>query len=622
MAPSSLRISRRRKGVPARDTLTAASQPVLDPSQTFKATMGKRTGDWQEEAWDMLDRVGELRYYVTWRAGSCSRTRLVASAIDEETGRPTGSIPDDDKVGERVKEIVRAVGGGPLGQSQLVKRATECLSVIGEVWIGVLQIVGGPVGGTWVAVTQDEVTSQGTDTFIELPDGTKHKLDLPTDVIFRIWFPRPRRAKEADSPVRSALDPLREIVRTTKTISNASKSRLIGNGVVFVPHDMSLPAEQGKPTSDKTDIDEKYITEIQGASAVAQLAEMLWDVAVAADDDENSMAALIPIFASVAGDQIKNVSHLKFDNTVTDIAITTRNDAITRLAMALDVSPERLLGLGGSSNHWTAWMIGDEDVQLHIAPAMETFCQGLNSMVVSKLLEAEGIDPTKYTLWYDASGLTADPDKKVEAEEAFTNGAITLEAYLAYKGLEADSGYDFSTLPGWQEWARDIVSRNPTLVGQYLPLLGPISDLKLGPPPPPAIEQHPHSEEDPNPDGSHQEPDTEDSSQDSGSAVIQGSGELALAERMLVTRALELAGKRRRGRSDLSRLQNVAMQDTHRYMPAVPPADVPALIRGWDSALVDETVLRMGIDTDRLRQRARDRIIRELTAPVIDAETL
>src|SRR5207253_525792 len=99
---------------------------------------------------------------------------------------------------------------------------------------------------------------------------------------------------------------------------------------------------------------------------VQQLQDLLFQVAQAAYDDEDSMAALIPMFATVPGDQIAKVNHLKFDNAVTELAIKTRNDAIARLAMSLDVSPERLLGMGSQTNHWSAWQIGDEDVQLHI----------------------------------------------------------------------------------------------------------------------------------------------------------------------------------------------------------------------------------------------------------------
>lgn len=155
--------------------------------------------------------------------------------------------------------------------------------------------------------------------------------------MFRVWNPHPRRAYDADSPVRASMDSLNEIVRTTKTISNASKSRAIGNGVVFVPHEMSLPAANSPITEDG------FSASLTGTPAVQQLQELLFQVAQTAYDDEDSMAALIPMFAGVPGDQVKNVSHLKFDNSVTDIAIKTRNDAIARLAMEADVSPERLL---------------------------------------------------------------------------------------------------------------------------------------------------------------------------------------------------------------------------------------------------------------------------------------
>ena len=88
MAAPHLRVVRRPKA--GRKTLTAASQYLDDPAKSFKASIMKSsTGDWQDRAWDMLDHVGELRYYVAWRANSCSRVRLVASELDPDTGLPT-----------------------------------------------------------------------------------------------------------------------------------------------------------------------------------------------------------------------------------------------------------------------------------------------------------------------------------------------------------------------------------------------------------------------------------------------------------------------------------------------------------------------------------------------------
>ena len=493
---AALRIVRRPR---RRGSLTAASAPITDLTRPFRSTMSGVTAsdDWQSDAWDMLDAVGELRYYVGWRAASCSRVRLVASDIDPDTGRPTGSTEN-----QRVNDMVLAVAGGPLGQAQYIKRAVECLSVPGEYWTAV--IVTPEKGERWLAVTKEEMFRNGRGVEIELPEGGRHEISRPTDSLFRVWIPRPRRASEPDSPVRSCLDPLHEIVRTTKTISNASKSRLIGNGVVFVPQEMSLPAVNAPFVSGGNPL-----PAAEGSSAVQQLQELLWTVANTAYDDEDSMAALIPMFATVPGEMTKNIHHLKFDNTITEISIKVRNDAIARLAMGLDVSPERLLGLGTQSNHWSAWQIADEDVQLHIAPVMETLCGAIDEQVLTPMLVKEGIDPALYALWYDASELTADPDQTANAERGFTAGAITAEAYRDYLGLDDAGGYDYTTLEGWAVWAQDHVSAHPELLPVLAPLLpAEIAEMvasanaasllgPLGPPDQPPPEQQPPGQEPP-----------------------------------------------------------------------------------------------------------------------------
>lgn len=639
MPPPSLRIVRRPKGRIARksslDSLVAASRPVLDVAAEFKHSMG-RSSDWQDLAWEMYDRVGELRYYVGWRAGSSSRVKLVPSTVDAVNGKPTGSILEDDAESQRVREIVKSIAGGVLGQTQLVKRAVEGLSVVGETWIATLDLGEKDLEGNpkmfWGVLSKDEVkTSSSGLVEIELPSGQRHEFDPNRDSIIRVWVPYPRRASEPDSAVRAAMDSLQEIVRTTKTIANASKSRLIGNGIVFLPQEMSLPATQGPGSDDDGD----DILAVSGTPAVKQLQELLWQVATTAYDDEDSMAALIPMFATVPAEQIQKVQHLKFDNQITQVAIQTRNDAISRLAMALDVAPERLLGLGSSTNHWTAWQITDEDIQLHIAPMMELLCTALTENILAKVLADENIDPSKYVIWYDASGLTTDPDKTNAATNAFTNGAINGEAFRDYLGLDANSGYDFDTMDGWRMWARDIVGRQPQFAPVFSKLLGPgkeelpltldpVTSDGTGPPTPKEITQP--QQQKAVPTAPNKQPQTEQRakqdnragvSQQAAAAVIP-SLELRMVEQLLLHKALELAGKRRRKRDDYARLRDIPMHETHRYMPPVASEDVPALVAGWDTALVDEAIQMLPIDTEELRMRVYAAIKRELTAPLVD----
>ncbi|AKF14272.1 portal protein [Mycobacterium phage Vincenzo] len=630
MAASNLRVTRRPKGSPARRSLTAASQPVLDTRKAFRAVAGNiGRADWQAEAWDSMDMVGELRYYVGWRASSCSRVDLIASEIDDETGKPTGGIRDDDPDGLRFLQIVKAMAGGPLGQAQLLKRAAECLTVPGEHYIVLLDQGDKNNDGTprhnWYAVTREEVKNKGGDeTDIELPDGTLHPYNKRRDTMFRVWNPRPRRAQEPDSPVRACLDSLREIIRTTKKIRNASKSRLIGNGVVFLPQELSLPSAQA-PTAEPADPD-LPVPIVTGVPAADELSNLLFQTAEAAVDDEDSQAALIPLLATVPGEHLQKIFHLKIGNEITEVEIKTRNDAIARLAMGLDVSPERLLGLGSNSNHWSAWQIGDEDVQLHIKPVMEVLCAAIYREVLVKVLRGEGIDPDKYVLWYDASGLTVDPDKTDEATAAKEQGAITHEAYRRYLGLADEDGYDLETLEGAQAWARDAIVADPTLITTLAPLLEgtDLGEIEF-PVPQPALPPGESDQTDEDTEGG--EPATEDNAgSDTAGAGVSSVADMVLAERLLTTRALGLAGKRRvnvRDTAQKARLTGIAPHDYHRVMGPVADADIPRLIAGWDEGLEEEALALLGIDTARteaLRSAVRAQVRRELTMPVVDAE--
>jgi hypothetical protein len=599
-----------------RAALTAASQVVEPSSKTFKnpISLAGRMG-WQTEAWEMLDRVGELRYYVAWRAGSCSKVRLVASEIDED-GRPTGKCRNP-----RVRDIVRAIGGNQLGAAQLIKRSVECLTVPGETFMGIITYEGRE---KWLAFSRDEIRKTADTITVTMPDGRDHVLTA-ADSIWRVWNPHPRKASNADSPVCASLDALREITRTTATIADAAKSRLLGAGIVFVPTEMSLPATNAPIAADKPG--DPSIA-LSGAPAVRELEELLYQVARVSYGDDESFARMIPIFASVPGDQVKNINHLRLDTEFTETAIKTRNDAIARLALGLDVSPERLLGIGSSSNHWSAWEVGDNDVQMHIAPVMETVCESLTDRVLYKMLVAEGIDPDKYLIWYDVSNLTADPDNTDDATDAFDPGANTAEPYLEFLN-QGDTGYDLPNggILEWQRWACDRVSQKPELLPDLLPLLDPkVQELEF--PKVPEIGAGP-DEGDPDRADDTTEgeaPDTEDKDPgyDQGKRGRKSDvGKSVIVDpfvSIFVSRALELAGKRRRGqlgRAGADRLRGIKPHEYHRIMDPVRDDEVSALIRGWDDTLEDDVLALIGADREQFADAVRREVRAQLTAQVI-----
>jgi hypothetical protein len=622
-------VVRRRSRIGGR-SLTAASQTITNPGNTFRASIAGATtseAQWQTAAWDYLDRVGELRYYVNWRASAASRCRLVASEFDDD-GTPTGKCDNDI-----VNAIVRDIGGGATGQSQLLGRITSLLTVPGEGYFAILtrdattEVEGArriaPVPGEdgmpedgveeWFVFSRDEITRKAAapDAIeLTLPDGIKHTYDPQTDVMFRVWQPHPRRATEADSPVRSNRDALNEIVRTTATIDNAGMSRLIGNGIVFVPQEMSLPGSTGAPTAEPPvggtqPLPPGIPTMVPGSAQSLQ--DLLYEVGATAYKDQNSMAALLPLIAAAPGEWIKNVTHLRFDSTIPDTALTTRNAAFVRLARGLDVSPERLLGMG-ESNHWSSWQIDETDVRVHIAPPVELVCAALTQEVLNAALIEEGIDPALYTVWYDATPLTQDPDKTDEANDAHDRGALTTEAYRRRLGFDDAEGYDLTTLSGWEELARDRAAADVSLIPMLAPLLGdPVDEIKgtqkqivEGESEPPSSEEgEGESEQEPQ---QRTEPEPEPPP-DHAAAVTA----------LCLDRALELSGKRRRTRSNHAVCHDVPPHRLHTRLGPLSADAARTSVRGWDDAIDDELLIGLGLDPAVFRTGITNRAVSLLT---------
>lgn len=612
--------------------LVAASAPVTDTSQLFKSTAGPKSRNWQAEVWDLYRCVGEFGYVVRDRARSCSRVKLIASELDPDTGQPTGGLPTDDEgnltaEAARVAWYVRSIAGGALGQAEYVKRAAINLQVPGEYQSAIIVT---DKGERWLVLNKDEITRAqrarrgrqvGDPIDIELPEGGKHPYNPDKgDGMFRVWNPAGWKASEPDSPARAALDPLREIRRCSAKIEAADDSRLFGNGLLVIPQEASLPSSAAPTAADKP-AGSPPTAQVTGQQVAATLQELLVKAGTYALK-HGGPARVAPTVIGAPAEHVDKIKHVKIADEATPVALETRQKAIGRLAMSLDIPAEKLLGVGTNTNHWSSYQISDEDVQLHIKPIMQVICQAIYDNVLRGLLEADGIDPNKYTLWFDASEITADPDKSDEASEAHERGMLTGPEYRRHKGLPEEAGFDLDTREGWEQLARQQAAADPTLIPQVLPLLPKELQGLDWPEPAPAVsrgdDDHGDPPEEEPVDGS--EPDTEDDARQA--AAISGPTAWALAERALVGRGLELYGKRARTRADASRLASVPFEETHRYMPAVSEADIPRLIAGWDNVLSDPAIANLGIDLEALRSSAYQVIRRELTSTVVDGQVL
>lgn len=624
MTAPNLRPVRRRRGA-LTSSLTAAVAPVKDPSKLLQTSAGGR-GDWQSEAWRFSRTVGELGFYVRWRSNACAQVRLVASEIDPDTGIPTGSIDPDNKEGQQFVDLVRQIAGGPLGQKQLIKRASAQLTVPGELHICILKR---PKGEEWFAVGNSEITrsekfvtladgSKGQSVAIKLPDGTKHDYNPSDDAMFRVWNESFEDASKPDSPVRAVLDSLAEIERCTKKIRNADRSRLLNNGLLMIPQEASLPDSRVEGVAGGG------VSPGASRAVAASLQRLIIQAAETSIRDDNALASQLPIVIAAHGDHLGLVKHIEFSKEATKVAVEIRNDAIARLAMGLDMSPERLLGMGGS-NHWSSYQIADEDVKMHIAPVMEVLCQAIYQASLVDLLEEMGLDPAKYTLWYDASQLTKDPDLTDEAKDAYATGTIKSSSLIEKLGLPEDALHTWDTEDGIAAWARDKVSGDPTLLPMLGQLIPELAEYEFQAPAAP-VDPYADPNADPNLDpidqatgDPTQEPDTENAD------PIAASAAHTLLEDVFVNRALEIAAKRRittNDRATFARLRSIPAHQRNQFLPAVTGTEVTRLTRGWDETLTPEFAARYGVDLYRLRAACADRIEAELAAGNTNAHDL
>lgn len=437
------RIFRRRDSGSAisAPSLTAAATPV-NLKDTKRSTT-TTAGSWTAEAWGYYDTVGELRYVCEWLGNNLSQVTLLASDVDEQ-GNPTGTTND-----EQASQIVADIAGGPAGQAQLLSRLAVFLTVPGEGWVAVITRpdADGVEQQEWQVLSTEEVKRQGNSVILELDDGTDYQLDPDRNILTRIYRPHPRRSREADSPVRAALSVLNEIVRTSATIDGAAKSRLAGNGILAIPSEVSMPVQ--RPPRAMTDAPglvtegggyesgfDAYDQRVSATDVTAQLQQVM----TMAIQDPSSAAALVPIVLQAPGDQISNIRHITFQSEITDTALRTRDNATLRLARALDVPQEVLMGMA-DANHWSAWQIDEASIKTHIKPLMTIICDALTESILRPLLRSMGHpDPDSVTIWFDTTNLTQRPNRAEDAKAAHQAGAISDDALRRALGFSEDDG--------------------------------------------------------------------------------------------------------------------------------------------------------------------------------------
>ena len=436
---------------------------------------------WQREVWDFYHAMGEFYYGIAWLSSMCSRVRLQVGKKTDGKAEPEIIAPDKAQ-GTDLKacQALSSLSGGIGGHAAILKSLVVQLSVPGEGYLvgeqNMDQASQQLLPAVWCTKSSDELRrkeidegknsirrdlSRGIDPLLQertpspfeimIEEGRWRRL-APDSLVCRIWNPDEQYSFRASSAALSALPILRELDLLNRRIISELISRLVMNGFLVLPEEMT------------------FVSRPEFKDAVDPFIAEMIDIASKAIKTPGSAAAAMPVPIKVPGAFIDKIQHIKIADYLDPKLMESRDRAIKRLATTLNMPSEVLLGVA-NMNHWTAWQIDEQGVKAHIVPIIEVVCQGLTTGFLRPTLEADGvsaIDAAEYVVWHDESEITAKPDLTTASKDAYDRGELTGE------GLRRESGLDEDDKPSDEELKRIVLIRlaltgNTSAIGELFP---------------------------------------------------------------------------------------------------------------------------------------------------------
>lgn len=403
---------------PPRSVL-AAAMPLQGPGvQRVRTARGRAQGaeEWQNQAWYFYDVVGELRAPVNWIANAVSRADIHAAEVDTDTGTVAGPTED-----ERVQRAASLVLGGMAQRAQLQWLLAVMWQVPGEAYIVIRPSAVQGAPDEWLVLSRSQMEIKG-DRWKYTDPKTLAGVTLGgRDRLIRVWCPHPNDQAKADSAVRPALVPLREVEKASQNISARLDSRLAGNGLLFIPEEIDYP--QG-------DFESK----------AEAFSDLLLTAMEASLQNPGSATGQVPIVATVPGEMIGQMQHLdlstQFDASIVDL----RSDALHRLASTLDMPKPVAEGTQGEMNHWSAWLINEDTYKIFVEPLLDRLGDALTEHWFHPVLEAMGVqDPGRYVLAWDTTEIVSRPDRSTELDTLYDRGLISDDFRRAEAGIPDDA---------------------------------------------------------------------------------------------------------------------------------------------------------------------------------------
>ncbi len=496
-----------------RPSALAASAQRFGSIQSSVKPSSSGDSAWQKAAWDFYDLVGEFEFVANWIGNNISQARLYAARDGKEIN--TGDA----------HEAVQELFGSTVGKERALRTLGVQSTVAGESYIFSYE-----EGGErhWDVIAGQSVSKPGSDTW-RIDGKPVEGTDL---LVVRTWERHPQKFDAVSAPSRAALPILNEIHLMDQHVEAQANSRLASAGIMFVPNEMAFAS------ATDTDADE-----VTNDSKADEFVRELVETAQTAIVDRANPSALVPIIVTADADTLDKVQLINFHTELDGQALEIRNNAIRRLALALDVPPEILSGTGDVS-HWQAWGVDEAAIKAHLEPLLMRIVGDLTEGFLWPALE--GVVPPedlhRYTIMADTTSMRVRPNRSQEAITLWEHGELSAAAMRRENGFTEEDAPDPKEREEFMYRKIGVMAADVDMSSQALQHLG----LDIEPP------------EEPTEGNQEQAPpglgDTEDRSPVPSDAEIQDliddaerkaqEAALIAAAEQMVFRALERAGNK------------------------------------------------------------------------------
>lgn len=416
--------------------LTASAVPIdMKQKREVEAMKDRKNGnEWQTEAWEYYDLVGEIKYASNLIANTLSRVNIYVGYVEDSANIPS-KIKDLDGIDPELQkdaiDVLYALESGNGGTSGFLRSAALNLFIVGEFYLVKEPPRNAYSTDRWQVRSVDEIIiaqgngrSSGVSLKPSKSSQPKDYIYLPkNNYIARMWRNHPRFSDDADSSLKGLLDQCDELLLLSRAARASAKSRL-NAGILFIPDGISAAKEAD---SDDEDIE----------SEIDSIEEELIDAIMAPVADDTSAASVVPTIMRGPEAMGTAIRYITMERPMDAQAAQRAEKLLERILAGLDIPLDVAKGLSGVK-YSNAILIEEQLYKAHIEPMLLMIVDSLTIGFLRPALVTMGWKPEdveRVVVWYDPSAITAKPSKSEAATTGFGLGIVSGEAWRRYNGF-------------------------------------------------------------------------------------------------------------------------------------------------------------------------------------------